>query len=169
MGAQIAAHFANAGVEVLLLDIAPKELTPQEQAKGLTLESRAVRNRIVSAGFDAAKKIKPAAFFAPSVVSLITTGNFEDDLEKLAGVDWIIEAIVEKLDIKRDLYARIERHRKPGTIVTSNTSGLPIRAMAEGMAEDFRRHFLGTHFFNPPRYLKLLEIIPTADTSPEVT
>ena len=169
MGAQIAAHFANAGVEVLLLDIAPNALTPQEQAKGLTLESRAVRNRIVNAGLEAAKKIKPAAFFAPSVVGLITTGNFEDDLEKVAGVDWIIEAIVEKLDIKRDLYARVERHRKPGTIVTSNTSGLPIRAMAEGMPEDFRRHFLGTHFFNPPRYLKLLEIIPTADTAPEVT
>jgi 3-hydroxyacyl-CoA dehydrogenase len=169
MGAQIAAHFANAGVDVLLLDIAPNTLTPQEQAKGLTLESRAVRNRIVNAGFEAAKKIKPAAFFSPSIVSLITTGNFEDDLDKLAGVDWILEAIVEKLDIKRDLYTRVERHRKPGTIVTSNTSGLLIRAMAEGMSEDFRRHFLGTHFFNPPRYLKLLEIIPTADTAPEVT
>jgi len=169
MGAQIAAHFANAGVEVLLLDIAPQELTTQEAARGLTLESRAVRNRLVGGGLEAARKIKPAAFFAPSVVSLITTGNFEDDLEKLASVDWIIEAIVEKLDIKRDLYARVERYRKPGTIVTSNTSGLPIRAMAEGRSDDFRRHFLGTHFFNPPRYLKLLEIIPTAETEPEVT
>jgi 3-hydroxyacyl-CoA dehydrogenase len=169
MGAQIAAHFANAGVEVLLLDIAPQELTPQEQGKGLALESRAVRNRVVGAGLEAAKKIKPAAFFAPPVVGLITTGNFADDLEKLAGADWIIEAIVEKLDIKRDLYARVEKYRKPGAIVTSNTSGLPIRAMAEGRSEDFRRHFLGTHFFNPPRYLKLLEIIPTADTAPEVT
>ncbi|HJQ26540.1 MAG TPA: 3-hydroxyacyl-CoA dehydrogenase NAD-binding domain-containing protein [Blastocatellia bacterium] len=169
MGAQIAAHFANAGVEVLLLDIAPAELTPQEQTKGLTAESRAVRNRIVNAGFEAAKKIKPAAFFAPAVAGLITTGNFADDLAKLAGVDWIVEAIVEKLDLKRDLYARVEQHRRPGTIVTSNTSGLPIAALAEGRSEDFRRHFLGTHFFNPPRYLKLLEIIPTADTLPAVT
>jgi 3-hydroxyacyl-CoA dehydrogenase len=169
MGAQIAAHFANAGVEVLLLDIAPTTLTAQEQAKGLTLDSRAVRNRVVNAGLEAAKKIKPAAFFAPSVTGLITTGNFLDDLERLAGVDWIVEAIVEKLDLKRDLYGRVEAYRRPGTIVTSNTSGLPIGALAEGRSEDFRRHFLGTHFFNPPRYLKLLEIIPTPDTAPEVT
>ncbi|MFL6278364.1 MAG: 3-hydroxyacyl-CoA dehydrogenase NAD-binding domain-containing protein [Blastocatellia bacterium] len=169
MGAQIAAHFANAGIEVLLLDMAPAELTAQEAKRGLTLDSRAVRNRIVNGGFEAARKIKPAAFFAPPVASLITTGNYTDDLEKLAGVDWIVEAIVEKLDIKRGLYAQVERHRRPGTIVTSNTSGLPIGALAEGRSEDFRRHFLGTHFFNPPRYLKLLEIIPTSDTSAEVT
>jgi 3-hydroxyacyl-CoA dehydrogenase len=169
MGAQIAAHFANAGVEVLLLDIAPTELTKQEQARGLTLESKQVRNRIANAGLEAAKKIKPAAFYSREAVSLITTGNFDDDLEKISSVDWIIEAIVEKLEVKRDLYQRVERHRKPGTIVSSNTSGLPIRAMAEGMPEDFRKHFLGTHFFNPPRYLKLLEIIPTADTRAEVT
>jgi 3-hydroxyacyl-CoA dehydrogenase len=168
MGAQIAAHFANAGVEVLLLDIAPKELTPQEQASGLTLASQPVRNRYANAGLEAAKKIKPAAFYSSALISLITTGNFDDDLSKVAGVDWIIEAIVEKLEIKRDLYTRVEKHRKPGTIVSSNTSGLPIKAMAEGMSEDFRRHFLGTHFFNPPRYLKLLEIIPTADTRKEV-
>ena len=169
MGAQIAAHFANAGIEVLLLDIAPRELTAQEHARGLTLESAAVRNRIVNAGLEAAKKIKPAAFFSPSIASLVSIGNFDDDLEKIKGVDWIVEAIVEKLEIKRDLYSRVERFRKPGTIVTSNTSGLPIRAMAEGMPDDFRRHFLGTHFFNPPRYLKLLEVIPTSDTSSEVT
>src|SRR5205085_7445158 len=132
MGAQIAAHFANAGLEVLLLDIAPAELTPQESARGLTLESPPVRNRIANGGFEAARKIKPAAFFAPAAAGLITTGNFSDDLERLAGVDWIVEAVVEKLEIKRDLYARVERHRKPGTIVTSNTSGLPIRALAEG-------------------------------------
>ena len=168
MGAQIAAHLANAGLDVLLLDIAPKELTPQEQAKGLTLESAVVRNRFANAGLEAAKKIKPAAFYSRSLVSLITTGNFDDDLGKLSSVDWIIEAIVEKLEIKRDLYARVEKHRKPGTIVSSNTSGLPIKAMAEGMPEDFRAHFLGTHFFNPPRYLKLLELIPTADTRKEV-
>ena len=168
MGAQIAAHLANAGIEVLLLDIAPKELTPQEQARGLTLDSPEVKNRIANGGLEAAKKIKPAAFFSPTLASLVRTGNLDDDLPKVSGVDWIIEAIIEKLDIKRDLFTRVDRHRKPGTPVTSNTSGIPIRAMAEGMSEDFRRHFLGTHFFNPPRYLKLLEVIPTADTDPEV-
>jgi 3-hydroxyacyl-CoA dehydrogenase len=169
MGAQIAAHLANAGVQVLLLDIAPKELTPAEQAKGLSLESRPVRNRIVNAGLEAAKKIKPAAFFSPKLAALIETGNFEDDLKKLAGVDWIIEAIVENLNIKRELFKQVDRVRKPGTIVSSNTSGISIRAMAEGMSDDFRRHFLGTHFFNPPRYLKLLEVIPTAETLREIT
>jgi 3-hydroxyacyl-CoA dehydrogenase len=168
MGAQIAAHLANAGVEVLLLDMVPAELTKQEQARGLTLESRQVRNRVADAGLEAAKKIKPAAFFSPSLARLVKTGNFEDDLGKLSQVDWIIEAVVEKLEIKRDLFARVDRHRRPGSIVSSNTSGISIKAMAEGMSDDFRRHFLGTHFFNPPRYLKLLEIIPTAETSGEV-
>jgi 3-hydroxyacyl-CoA dehydrogenase len=168
MGAQIAAHFANAGVQVLLLDIPPVELTKEEQARALTIESRAVGNRFANAGLEAAKKIKPAAFFARDSASLVTTGNFEDDLSKVAEVDWIIEAVVEKLEVKRDLFAKLERHRKPGTIVSSNTSGLSIKDMAEGRSEDFRRHFLGTHFFNPPRYLKLLEVIPTQETSPEV-
>src|ERR1700741_1087136 len=131
MGAQIAAHCANAGLEVLLLDIAPKELTKQEEAKGLTLESKTVRNRIVNAGFEAAKKIKPAAFFSQKVGCLITPGNFDDDLEKLTSVDWIIEAVIEKLEIKRDLFSRVDKFRKPGTIVSSKTSGIPIRAMAE--------------------------------------
>jgi 3-hydroxyacyl-CoA dehydrogenase len=167
MGAQIAAHLANAGVEVLLLDMAPRELTKEEEAKKLTLDSPRVKNRIVNAGLAAAAKIKPAAFFAPAVGALVKTGNFEDDLGKLSTVDWIIEAVVENLDLKRDLYNRVERHRKPGTIVSSNTSGIPIRELGAGMPEDFRRHFLGTHFFNPPRYLKLLEIIPTADTLSE--
>jgi 3-hydroxyacyl-CoA dehydrogenase len=168
MGAQIAAHCANAGLEVLLLDIVPKELTKQEEARGLTLESNQVRNRIVNAGLDAAKKIKPAAFFSARVTSLIKTGNFDDDLDKVSGVDWIIEAVIEKLEIKRDLFSRVDRFRKAGTIVSSNTSGILIRAMSEGMSEDFRKHFLGTHFFNPPRYLKLLEVIPTSDTLNEV-
>ena len=168
MGAQIAAHCANAGLEVLLLDIAPKELTKQEESRGLTLESKPVRNRIVNAGLEAAKKIKPAAFFSPKLSSLIDVGNFDDDLAKLSGVDWIIEAIVEKLDIKRDLFSKVDKVRKAGTIVSSNTSGIPIKAMSEGMSDDFRKHFLGTHFFNPPRYLKLLEVIPTADTLPEI-
>ena len=168
MGAQIAAHLANAGVEVMLLDIAPTTLTKEEESRGLTLDSRQVRNRIVNAGLAAAQKIKPAAFFSQALARMITAGNFEDDLAKVSEADWIIEAIVEKLEIKRELFARVDRHRKPGTIVSSNTSGISIKAMAEGMGDDFRRHFLGTHFFNPPRYLKLLEIIPTAETLPEV-
>ncbi|HYP28643.1 MAG TPA: 3-hydroxyacyl-CoA dehydrogenase/enoyl-CoA hydratase family protein [Blastocatellia bacterium] len=167
MGAQIAAHFANAGVEVLLLDITPKELQPSEQARGLSLDSPQVRNRVANAGLEAAKKIKPAAFFSPALSGLVRTGNFEDDLPKISGVDWVIEAVVENLQIKRDLFARVDGHRKPGTLVSSNTSGISIRAMSEGLPEDFRRHFLGTHFFNPPRYLKLLEVIPTPDTLPE--
>ena len=168
MGAQIAAHLANAGVEVLLLDMAPVELTDEEQGRGLTLQSTAVRNRIAIAGLEAAKKIKPAAFYSPSLSRLIVTGNFEDDLTKVAGVDWIIEAVVENLEIKRDLFARLDRHRKPGTIVSSNTSGISISSMAEGMSEDFQKNFLGTHFFNPPRYLKLLEVIPTEKTLSDV-
>ncbi len=168
MGAQIAAHCANAGLDVLLLDIAPKELTKQEEARGLTLATKQVRNRIVNAGLEAAKKIKPSAFFSTKLAGLITTGNLDDDLEKVSGVDWVIEAVVEKLPIKRDLFTRIEAFLKPDTIISSNTSGIPIKAMAEGMSEGFRKHFLGTHFFNPPRYLKLLELIPTADTLPEV-
>jgi 3-hydroxyacyl-CoA dehydrogenase len=168
MGAQIAAHFANAGVEVLLLDIAPAALTKEEEARGLNLESRQVRNRIANAGLVAAQKIKPAAFFSQDLARLVTAGNFEDDLAKVGQVDWIIEAVVEKLEIKRELFARVDKFRKPGSIVSSNTSGISIKAMAEGMTEDFRRHFLGTHFFNPPRYLKLLEIIPTAETLPEI-
>jgi 3-hydroxyacyl-CoA dehydrogenase len=169
MGAQIAAHLANAGSEVLLLDIAPRELTAEEKAKGLSLEHPAVKNRIVQAGLDAARKIKPAAFFLPELARSITIGNFEDDLAKIAGVDWVIEAVIERLDIKRELLARVEKVRKPGTIVSSNTSGISIRAMAEELSDDFKEHFLGTHFFNPPRYLKLLEVIPTADTLAEVT
>jgi len=168
MGSQIAAHFANAGIPSLLLDIVPQELTPEESAKGLTLSDRRVRNRIAQAGLDMALKLKPAAFFAPELAQLITVGNIEDDLSRLAECDWIIEAIIENLEIKRDLLKRIDRVRKPGTLISSNTSGISIRAMAEGLSDDFRRHWLGTHFFNPPRYLKLLEVIPAAETSPEV-
>src|SRR4026207_1742220 len=142
MGAQIAAHLANAGVPCLLLDVAPKELAPNEQARGLTLESPAVRNRIVQAGFDAAKKARPAAFFSPERADLVTIGNFEDDLPKLKECDWIIEAIIENLDIKRALYARVEPHLHPEAIVSSNTSGIPIAALAEGRGETFRRRFL---------------------------
>ncbi len=168
MGAQIAAHCANAGLEVLLLDIAPKEPTKQEEARGFTLERKTVRNRIVNVGLEAARKIKPAAFFSARLAGLITTGNFDDDFDKVSSVDWVIEAVIENLEIKRDLFARVDKLRQSDTIISSNTSGIPIKAMAEGLSDGFRRHFLGTHFFNPPRYLKLLEIIPTADTLPQV-
>ena len=169
MGAQIAAHLANAGIPTLLLDIAPRELTPEDQAKGLTLESNEVRNRIARSGFEAAKKAKPAAFFVPDAAALVSIGNFEDDLGKLKNCDLIIEAVVENLDIKRSLYERVEQHRRPGSIVASNTSGIPIHLLAEGRSQDFREHFLGVHFFNPPRYLHLVEIIRTEWTKPEVS
>jgi 3-hydroxyacyl-CoA dehydrogenase len=168
MGSQIAAHLANAGIPTFLLDIVPKELTDDEKARGLTLESPPVRNRIVQKGLDYAKTIKPAAFFAPDVAELITIGNFEDNLEWLKSADWIIEAVVENLDIKQQLFARVETVRQPGTIVTSNTSGIPIARIGEKLPAEFRQHLLGTHFFNPPRYLRLLEVIPTPETLPEV-
>jgi 3-hydroxyacyl-CoA dehydrogenase len=169
MGAQIAAHLANAGVPTILLDIVPRELTAEEQVKGLTLESKQVRNRFAQAGLEAAKKAKPAAFFTAEEASLVSVGNFEDDLAKLKDVDLIIEAVVENVDIKRSLYERVEQHRRPGSIIGSNTSGIPIRQLAEGRSEDFRTHFLGVHFFNPPRYLHLVEIIRTEWTKPEVS
>ena len=169
MGAQIAAHLANAGIPCLLLDIVPKELNPDEKAKGLSLESKAVRNRIAQAGLDGAKKARPAAFFSPERADLVAVGNFDDDLAKLKECDWIVEAIIENLEIKRSLYAKIEPHLKPEAIVSSNTSGIPIAALAEGRGEGFRKRFLGTHFFNPPRYLHLLELIRTPDTAGEVS
>jgi len=151
MGARIAAHFANAGIPSYLLDIVPPD------ADG------PARNRIAAAGLEAARKSKPAAFFAPSLAKLVTVGNFEDDLKKLAEVDWIIEAVVENLDIKRALLQRVDAVRKSGTIITTNTSGLPVGKIAQGFPEDFRRSWFGTHFFNPPRYMRLLELIPTPD------
>src|SRR5689334_1010591 len=169
MGAQIAAHLANAGVPTLLLDIAPRELTADERKKGLTLESPEVRNRIARNGLEAAKNAKPAAFFTPDNASLVTIGNFDDDLAKLKDRDLIIEAVVENLDIKRSLFERVEQHRRPGSIVASNTSGIPIHLLAEGRSEDFKQHFIGVHFFNPPRYLHLVEIIRTEWTKPEVS
>jgi 3-hydroxyacyl-CoA dehydrogenase len=169
MGAQIAAHLANAGIPTVLLDIVPREPTPEEQAKGLSLESKEVRNRIARAGFEAAKKAKPAAFFTPELASLVSVGNFDDDMARLKDCDLIIEAVVENLDIKRKLYERVEQFRRPGSIVASNTSGIPIRQLAEGRSDDFRANFLGIHFFNPPRYMKLVEIIPTEWTKPEVS
>jgi 3-hydroxyacyl-CoA dehydrogenase len=154
MGARIAAHFANAGIPSLLLDIVPPD------ADG------PARNKIASAGLEAAKKSKPAAFMDASLSSLVTIGNFEDDLPKLAGVDWIIEAVVENLELKRGLLKKVDAVRKPGTIITTNTSGLPVAKIAQGFPDDFRRSWFGTHFFNPPRYMRLLELIPTPDTNP---
>src|SRR5215208_425893 len=168
MGGGIAAHAANAGLRVYLLDVAPKELTPEEEKKGLKLESPQVRNRIVNASLERLKKSKPAAFFTPEAAGLVTAGNLEDDFGWVGEGDWIVEAVVEQLGPKRELFALVERVRRPGSIVSSNTSGLPINSIAEGLSEDFRAHFLCTHFFNPPRYMKLLEVIPTAETSPAV-
>ncbi|MCS6789980.1 MAG: 3-hydroxyacyl-CoA dehydrogenase/enoyl-CoA hydratase family protein [Bacteroidia bacterium] len=168
MGSQIALHFAGAGFPVLLLDIAPKELTPEEQQKGLSLESPQVRNRIVQQLFDRALKLSPSPVYESSIAERIILGNFTDDLPKIKDADWIIEVVVEDLAIKRALYEQIEQYRRPGTLITSNTSGIPMRLLTQGRSEDFRRHFAGTHFFNPPRYLPLLEIIPGPDTDPEI-
>jgi 3-hydroxyacyl-CoA dehydrogenase len=168
MGARIAAHFANAGIPCYLLDIIPSELNVEEKRKGMTLETPAVRNRIVMAGLEGAKKSRPAAFFTPETARLVTPGNFEDNLEWCSEADWIIEAVAENLEIKRSLFSRVDAIRKPGTIVTSNTSGLPIKLIAEGRSEDFQQHWAGTHFFNPPRYMKLVELIAGPKTKPEV-
>jgi 3-hydroxyacyl-CoA dehydrogenase len=158
MGARIAAHFANAGVPCVLLDIVPPDAAQSED--------KAARRKIVSAGLDAAIKSKPAAFFEKGLERLITIGTFDDDLKLVADADWIIEAVAENLEIKRGLLRKVEGIRKPGSIVTTNTSGLPVASISEGFIPDFRRHWFGTHFFNPPRYMRLLEIIPTPETDP---
>ncbi len=160
MGARIAAHFANAGLPCILLDILPPDLKPDA--------SPADRNKIVRAGLEAAKKSRPAAFFTPALAEKISIGNFEDDLPRVAEVDWIIEVVAENLEIKRKLLSRVAQFRKPGAIVTTNTSGLPVHVIAEGMPEEFQQHWAGTHFFNPPRYLKLVEAIPGPKTLPGV-
>ena len=156
MGARIAAHFANAGLSCLLLDIVPKDAAPAD------------RNKIVLAGLEAARKSRPAAFFTPALASKIAVGNFEDDLPRIAEADWIIEVVAENLEIKRGLLARVAQYRKPGAIVTTNTSGLPVHLIAEGLPEEFQQHWAGTHFFNPPRYMKLVEVIPGPKTSTDV-
>ena len=168
MGSRIACHFANIGVQVLLLDIVPKELTPDEEKKGLTLESKAVRNRIVDSSLKAAIASNPSPIYRKSDARLIQTGNFEDNMKDIATADWTIEVVVENLKIKKLVYDQVEQHRKPGTLITSNTSGIPIHMMLDGRSDDFKKHFCGTHFFNPPRYLKLLEIIPTPETDPAI-
>ena len=164
MGSGIACHFANIGVEVLLLDIVPRELNDREKAKGLTLQDKVVRNRLVNDSLAAALKSKPSPIYHPKFADRITTGNLEDDISKVAKVDWIIEVVVERLDIKKQVFENLDKHRAKGTLITSNTSGIPIKFMSEGRSEDFQEHFCGTHFFNPARYLKLFEIIPGPHT-----
>ena len=168
MGSRIACHFANIGVQVLLLDIAPKELNAEEEAKGLSLDSHLVKNRIVNLAFQQTLKSKPASLYQAGFAANIQLGNFDDNLPGISDADWIMEVVVENLAIKKSLYDRVEQFRKDGTLITSNTSGIPIHLMAEGRSADFQAHFCGTHFFNPPRYLRLLEIIPTPKTDSSV-
>jgi len=168
MGSRIACHFAGIGLQVLLLDIAPKELNDVEKTKGTTLDHPSVKNRIVNDALAAALKFNPSPVYTKDVAMKITTGNFTDNMKDIVNYDWIIEVVVERLDIKQAIFIDVEKYRKPGTLITSNTSGIPIHLMAEGRSDDFKKHFCGTHFFNPPRYLRLLEIIPTSFTGSEV-
>jgi 3-hydroxyacyl-CoA dehydrogenase len=168
MGSRIACHFANIGVEALLLDIVPRELNEIETKKGLSLEDKIVRNRIVNDAFQSTLKSKPAALYNAKFASRISLGNFDDDMKGIADCDWVIEVVVENLNIKKVVFEQVEKYRTPGTLITSNTSGIPIHLMLDGRSDDFKKHFCGTHFFNPPRYLQLLEIIPTPETDPEL-
>lgn len=168
MGSGIAAHLANIGIPTLLLDIVPRELTKQEEEKGLTLEDKQVRNRISAAAVQKLLKQKPAPLTTKKNLALIEAGNLEDDLVKLNEVDWVIEVVVENLNVKKQVFEKVDQFRKPGSIISSNTSGISVEAMVEGRSDDFKKHFLGTHFFNPPRYLKLLEVIPTQYTDPKI-
>ena len=169
MGSGIACHFANIGVEVLLLDIVPRELNDKEKAKGLSLEDSVVRNRLVNDALMTSLKSKPSPIYSKKFADRIFTGNLEDDLHKIKDVDWVMEVVVERLDIKQQVFEKIEKYRTPGTLITSNTSGIPIKFMNEGRSEDFQKHFAVTHFFNPPRYLKLFEVVPGPQCSQEVT
>lgn len=168
MGSGIACHFANIGVEVLLLDICPKELNESEKKKNLSLESKEVKNRIVNDMFNKCIKSKPSPIYNKKFIKRVTLGNFEDDINKISEVDWIIEVVVEKLEIKKTVFDLVERHRTEGTLVTSNTSGIPIKLMNEGRSDDFKKNFAITHFFNPPRYLNLFEVIPGPDCEKSV-
>ena len=169
MGSGIACHFANIGVEVLLLDIVPRELTDKEKAKGLTLEDKVVRNRLVNDALTTSLKSKPSPIYNQKFANRITTGNLDDDIAKVADVDWILEVVVERLDIKKLVFEKLEKYRTPGTIISSNTSGIPVKFMNEGRSEDFQKHFAVTHFFNPPRYLKLFEVVPGPNCKPAIT
>ncbi len=168
MGSRIACHFAGVGLQVLLLDIAPKEINDAEKAKNLSPNHPSVKNRIVNDALAATLKSNPSPVYTKDVVKKIKTGNFTDNMKDISSCDWIIEVVVERLDVKQSVFSEVEKYRKPGTLITSNTSGIPIHLMAEGRSDDFKKHFCGTHFFNPPRYLRLLEIIPTLHTDPEV-
>lgn len=169
MGSGIACHFANIGVEVLLLDIVPRELNDKEKAKGLTLDDKIVRNRLVNDALKASLKSKPSPIYSQKFAERITTGNIDDDLHLIKDVDWIMEVVVERLDIKQQVFEKIEQYRTPGTIISSNTSGIPIKFMNEGRSDDFKQHFAVTHFFNPPRYLKLFEVVPGPNCKQEIT
>ena len=169
MGSGIACHFANIGVEVLLLDIIPRELNKAEAAANLSLESPQVRNRLVNDSLKASLKSKPSPIYNQAFASRISTGNLEDDISGIEDADWVIEVVVERLDIKKLVFEKIEKFRKKGSLITSNTSGIPIKFMNEGRNEDFQKHFAVTHFFNPPRYLKLFEVVPGPSCSQEVT
>ena len=160
MGSRIACHFAGIGLQVLLLDIVPKEAVDSKKP--------AERNKIVNDALAAAIKSNPSPVYYKNVIKKITTGNFDDDMKRIGDYDWVIEVVIERLDIKKQVYEKVEQFRKPGTLITSNTSGIPIYMLSEGRSDDFKKHFCGTHFFNPPRYLRLLEIIPTPDTDPAV-
>ena len=162
MGGGIAALLASAGIPTLLLDIVPFDLKEEEKT------NKAARNRLVKKGLDVVMASRPSLIMHPKDAGLISIGNLEDDFHKLSECDWIVEVVVENLKIKQQLFKRIEPVRKPGSIISSNTSGIPLKSMSEGLDEDFRKHFLGTHFFNPVRYMKLLEIIPGEETHPEV-
>ncbi len=168
MGSRIACHFANIGCSVYLLDIIPSKLTDDEISKGLTLEDSSVRNRVVNTNLQNVLKAKPESLYNESFSSRIKTGNFEDNLNWLGECEWIIEAVVENIEIKKSIFEKVERFRKAGTLITSNTSGIPINSMLEGRSDDFKKHFCGVHFFNPPRYLQLMEIIPTSGTNSEI-
>ncbi len=168
MGSGIACHFANIGLEVLLIDIVPRELTNAEKAKGLTLNDKTVRNRIVNNSLKAALKSKPSPIYKQSFAKRITTGNFDDNLSEIKNCDWVIEVVIERLDIKQQVLEKVDKYRKTGSLISSNTSGISIEKMREGKSEDFQKHFCGTHFFNPPRYLQLFEITPSSKTDPEV-
>lgn len=169
MGSGIACHFANIGVQVRLFDIVPRELNDKEKSKGLTLEDKVVKNRLVNESLQKALKSKPSPIYHKDFAKRITTGNLDDDLPLINDCDWVIEVVVERLDIKQKVFDQIEKYRKPGSLITSNTSGIPIKFMNEGRSEDFRKHFAVTHFFNPPRYLKLFEVVPGPDCKREVT
>jgi len=160
MGSRIACHFAGAGLQVLLLDIVPKGVDANAKP--------AEKNKLVNDALQAAIKSNPSPVYTPDVIKRITTGNFDDNLKDVSACDWIIEVVVERLDVKQGLYEKVEQHRRKGTVITTNTSGIPIHLLAQGRSDDFRKHFCGTHFFNPPRYLRLLEIIPAPETSKEV-